>query len=95
MRCLPRQIVDNRPILQHIRKFKVSYCVAIEEKQLLCMKNNGTILPSVHATKIMFNITGINPEAILMVGDHYDHPLCPGFQPGPPSQTPGGLGQKY
>ena len=40
-------------------------------------------------------ITGINPEAILMVGDHYDHPLCPGLQPGPPSQTPGGLGQRY
>ena len=41
------------------------------------------------------NITGTNPEAILMVGDHYDHPLCPGLQPGPPSQTPGGLGQRY
>ena len=40
-------------------------------------------------------ITGINPKAILMVGDHCDHPLCPGLQPGPPSQTPGGLGQRY
>ena len=40
-------------------------------------------------------ITGINPEAILMVGDHSDHPLCPGLKPGPPSQTPGGLGQRY
>ena len=40
-------------------------------------------------------ITGINPEAILKVGDHYDHPLWPGLQPGPPSQTPGGLGQRY
>ena len=39
-------------------------------------------------------ITGINPEAILMVGDHYGHLLCPGLQPGPPSQTPGGLGQR-
>ena len=38
------------------------------------------------------DITGINPEAILMVGDYYDHPLCPGLQPGPPSQTPGGSG---
>ena len=28
-------------------------------------------------------------------GDNYDHPLCPGLQPGPPSQTPGGLGQRY
>ena len=37
-------------------------------------------------------ITGINPEAILMVGDHYGHLLCPGLQPGPPGQTPGGSG---
>ena len=30
------------------------------------------------------------------MGDgHYDHPLCPGLQSGPPSQTPGGLGQRY
>ena len=43
----------------------------------------------------VYYITGINPEAILMVGDHYDHPLCPGLQPGPLSQTPGGLGQRY
>ena len=27
--------------------------------------------------------------------DHYDHLLCPGLQSGPPSQTPGGLGQRY
>ena len=27
-----------------------------------------------------------------MVGDHYGHLLCPGLQPGPPSQTPGGSG---
>ena len=39
-------------------------------------------------------ITGINPEAILKVGDHYGPLLCPGLQPGPPSQTPGGLGQR-
>ena len=39
-------------------------------------------------------ITGIIPEAILIVGDHYGHLLCPGLQPGPPSQTPGGLGQR-
>ena len=41
-----------------------------------------------------YDITGINPEAILMMGDHYGHLLCPGLQPGPPSQTPGGLGQR-
>ena len=40
-------------------------------------------------------ITGINPEAVWWRDDHYDHPLCPGLQPGPPSQTPGGLGQRY
>ena len=40
-------------------------------------------------------ITGINPEAILLRVDRYDCPLCPGLQPGPPSQTPGGLGQRY
>ena len=45
--------------------------------------------------KLSFLITGINPEAILMVGDHYNHPLCPGLQPGPPSQNPWGLGQRY
>ena len=44
--------------------------------------------------KTQFFITGINPEAILIVGDHYGHLLCPGLQPGPPSQTPGGLGQR-
>ena len=33
---------------------------------------------------------------ILHYGNHrYDRPLCPGLQPGPPSQTPGGLGQRY
>ena len=41
------------------------------------------------------DITGINPEAIYLGDDHYDHSLCPGSQPGPPSQTPGGLGQRY
>ena len=40
------------------------------------------------------SITGINPEAILIMGDHYGHLLCPGLQPGPPSQAPGGLGQR-
>ena len=40
------------------------------------------------------NITGINPEAILIMGDHYGLLLCPGLQSGPPSQTPGGLGQR-
>ena len=25
-------------------------------------------------------------------GDHYDHPLCPGLQPGPPKSNPGGSG---
>ena len=44
---------------------------------------------------ILVYITGINPEAVLMVGDHHGHPLCPGLQPGLPSQTPGGLGQRY
>ena len=43
---------------------------------------------------LSYNITGINPEAILKMGDHYGHLLCPGLQPGPPSQTPGGLGQR-
>ena len=40
-------------------------------------------------------ITGINPEAIKLGVNRYDRPLCPGLQPGPPSQTPGGLGQRY
>ena len=41
---------------------------------------------------------GNQSRGYLMGGggeDHYDHPLCPGWQPGPPSQTPGGLGQRY
>ena len=29
-----------------------------------------------------------------MGGPIYDHLLCPSLQPGPPSQTPGGLGQR-
>ena len=41
------------------------------------------------------NITGINPEAVKWGVDRYDRPLCPGLQPSPPSQTPGGLGQRY
>ena len=41
------------------------------------------------------HITGINPEAVKCGDDHYDRLLCPGLQPGPPSQTPGGLGQRY
>ena len=40
-------------------------------------------------------ITGINPYAVKWGDDHYDRPLCPGLQPSPPSQTPGGLGQRY
>ena len=40
------------------------------------------------------HITEINPEAVWWGEDHYDHPLCPGLQPGPPSQTPGGLDQR-
>ena len=40
-------------------------------------------------------ITGIAPEAVKWGVDRYDRPLCPGLQPGPPSQTPGGLGQRY
>ena len=40
-------------------------------------------------------ITGINPEAIWLGVDRYDRPLWPGLLPGPPSQTPGGLGQRY
>ena len=34
-----------------------------------------------------------NPLRESRGGGPYDHPLCPGLQPGPPSQTPGGLGQ--
>ena len=41
------------------------------------------------------NITGIIPEAFWWGDDRYDRLLCPGLQPGPPSQTPGGLGQGY
>ena len=40
-------------------------------------------------------ITGINPEAFKWGVDRYDRLLCPGLRPGPPSQTPGGLGQRY
>ena len=40
-------------------------------------------------------ITGISPEAIKWGVDRYDRLLCPGLQPGPPSQTPGGLGQRH
>ena len=47
------------------------------------------------ATSTEHFITGINPEAISLGVDRYDRPLCPGLQPGPPSQTPGGLGQRY
>ena len=53
------------------------------------------LLQSCSKPSICYHITGINPEACLMGVDHYDHPLCPGLQPGPPSQTPGGLGQRY
>ena len=42
----------------------------------------------------IYVITGINPENVYWGEDHYYHPLCPGLQPGPPSQTPGGLGQR-
>ena len=47
--------------------------------------------------KFSYNIfmMGINTETVLWWEDHNDHPLCPGLQPGPPSQTPGGLGQRY
>ena len=44
---------------------------------------------------IFYHITGINPEAVKWGDDHYDRLLCPGLQPGPPSQTTGGLGQRY
>ena len=41
------------------------------------------------------SITGINPEAFKWGVNRYDCLLCPGLQPGPPSQTPGGLSQRY
>ena len=61
----------------------------------------GYVFPAARLNEILtfkvrfdLDITGINPEAILIMGDHYGHLLCPGLQPGPPSQTPGGLGQR-
>ena len=45
--------------------------------------------------KICRHITGIDPEAVKWGDVRYDCLLCPGLQPGPPSQTPGGLGQRY
>ena len=50
-----------------------------------------------HTTKpgLIALITGINPEAFKWGVDRYDRLLCPGLQPGPPSQTPGSLGQRY
>ena len=54
----------------------------------------GEWLIESYLLKRRVHITGINPEAILIVGDHYGHLLCPSLQPGPPSQTPGGLGQR-
>ena len=44
---------------------------------------------------VVHGFTKINPEAVKWGDDHYDCTLCPGLQPGPPSQTPGGLGQRY
>ena len=41
------------------------------------------------------HITGISPEAVKWGVDRYDRLLCPSLQPGPPSQTPGSLGQRY
>ena len=38
---------------------------------------------------------GNQSRGYLMRGDHYDHPLWPGLQPDPPSQTPGVLSQRY
>ena len=63
----------------------------------LVMSNlcNSRLMATWHPKRSLPGIKGINPKAILMVGDHYDHPLCPGLQPGPPSQTPGGLGQRF
>ena len=34
---------------------------------------------------------GNQSQGYLIGDDHYDHLLCPGLQPGSPSQTPGGL----
>ena len=40
----------------------------------------------------MYLIAGINPEAVKWGDDRYDRLLCPGLQPGPPSQTLRGSG---
>ena len=45
--------------------------------------------------KCHVRITGIKPEVVKWGDDRYDRSLCPGLQPGPPSQTPGGLGQRF
>ena len=37
----------------------------------------------------------LNEGTVKWGDDSYDRLLCPGLQPGPPSQTPGGLGQRY
>ena len=55
---------------------------------------NQTEHQSTTKQETTYNITGINPETVKWGVDRYDHSLCPGLQPGPPSQTPGGLGQR-
>ena len=55
----------------------------------------SVLSPLNHARYLMTYHYGNQSRGFLMGGDHYDHPLCPGLQPRPPSQTPWGLGQRY
>ena len=66
--------------------------VAVGDKRLWFGHNIATLLLCEEPPAA--TIMGINPEAVKWGDEHYDRPLCPGLQPGPPSQTLGGLGQR-
>ena len=74
-------------------RFSGNWQEHIRERNIRCFGSPGHL--SLGNDRLNVTITEINPEAFKWGVDRYDRLLCPGLQPGPPSQTLGGLGQRY
>ena len=65
-----------------------------------CKLLSGSLAYFVHSGKVRHLLLsskhyGNQSRGCLMVGRPLRPPACPSLQPGPPSQTPGGVGQRY
>ena len=64
-----------------------TWCACRQSVCIVCSTIREVTKPLIHY--------GNQSRGYFNGGRPHDHPLCPGLQPGPPSETPGGLGQRY